>query len=360
MKAKEKSNTKQKVKTILFVLEAVVIVVMLGILYLVMNKTTEGPKMVKLDPQKLEIHEEVQQMAEEGGTMKGYMNIALFGLDAETDSQLFKSSHSDSTMIASVNLDTGDIRLVSVYRDTYLNLGNDKYAKSNQAYFTGGAEAAVRMLNMNLDLDITDFVAVGYKGLREVIDGLGGVWIDVDEVELQHINNYQIGISSVLKTEYNPVKGAGYQLLDGLQATAYCRIRYGGGDDYKRTARQREVLKAIEAQAKKTDLATLTTIFNNCIGDIYTSIESDDILTLLGSIADYSIAEEGGFPREDLRTAANVGAKGSCVIPVSLEENVEWLHEFLFDDGDYEVTEYVREYGRQIQEDTDKYIRKQP
>ena len=111
--------------------------------------------------------------------MQGYRNIALFGLDAETEDQLYKNSHSDSIMIASVNMDTGDIKLVSVYRDTYLNLGNDDYWKATQAYFSGGAEQAVKMLNMNLDMDITDFVAVGYKGLRGVIDGLGGIYVDV-------------------------------------------------------------------------------------------------------------------------------------------------------------------------------------
>lgn len=358
MKAKEKINTKQRLKRVLFAIEAVLIAAMLAILYLVMNRAPKGPRMVKLDPRGLEIHEEVQLLSEEGGTMKGYMNIALFGLDAETDSQLFKNSRSDSTMIASINLDTGDIRLVSVYRDSYLNIGNGEYSKATHAYFFGGAEQAVKMLNMNLDMDITDFVAVGYKGLRGVIDGLGGVWIDVDEVELQHINNYQIGISSVLKCNYDPVEKAGYQLLNGLQAAAYCRIRQGGGYDYKRTARQREVLKALEEQAGKTDLATLTNVFNDCIGDIYTSIDSGDILALLANITDYHIVEEGGFPLEELRTTANVGAKGSCVVPVGLEENVKWLHEFLFDDRDYEVTDYVKEYDAKIREDTEKYIKK--
>ncbi len=352
-----RKKVKQRMKLVLFGFEAVVILVMLGVLYLVMNHSSEGPKVAEMDPQVLEIHEEIRQLKEEGGTMRGYRNIALFGLDAETDNQLYKSSHSDSIMIASVNLDTGDIKLVSVYRDTYLNLGDDYYWKATQAYFTGGAEAAVKMLNMNLDMDITDFVAVGYKGLRGVIDGLGGIYIDVDEVELQHINNYQIGVSNVLKCDYNPVKETGYQLLDGLQATAYCRIRYGGGDDFQRTSRQREVLKAIEDKAKKTDLVTLTKVFNDCIGDIYTSLDSGDILELLGDIAKYSIVDENGFPQESLRTTGNIGAKGSCVIPMDLESNVVWLHEFLFGD-EYTVTESVKQYGRQIEEETSSYLKK--
>ena len=214
------------------------------------------------------------------------------------------------------------------------------------------------MLNMNLDMDIKDFVAVGYKGLSSVIDGLGGIYLDISAEEVSHLNNYQIGVSSVLKCDYTPIKEAGYQLVNGLQATAYCRIRATAGDDFKRTARQRSVLKAIEEQAKKTDLTTLTKVFNDCIGDIYTSIDSKDILELLGNITKYSIAEEAGFPTEELRTTGNIGAKGSCIIPQNLEENVVWLHQFLFDDMDYEVTENIKDYDVIIKSETNQYLKK--
>jgi len=357
MAAERRTSASSKGKMILFVVEIIIIVAMVVVLYMVMNsKAAEGPKLSYLDPMQLEIHEEVKQQTEEGGTMHGYMNIALFGLDAETDNQLFSGSRSDSTMIASINLDTGDIKLVSVYRDTYLNIGTDKYQKCNAAYSFGGAEQAVKMLNMNLDMDITNFVAVGYKGLSSVIDGLGGVYVDVDSEELRHINNYQIGLANVLKCEYTPVTDTGYQLLDGLQATAYCRIRQTAGSDFKRTARQREVLKAIEEQAKKQDLATLTKVFNDCIGNIYTSLDSKDILELLKNITNYSIVAEDGFPQETMRGNANMGAHGACVIPVSLEENVVWLHQFLFEDEEYTVTDSVREYSQKIQSDTAQYL----
>lgn len=358
MTAKEYRARKRR-KFIVFGVELAVIVAMVAVLYVVMTKTSEGPKVVALEPEHLEIQEEV----EENETMKGYMNVALFGVDAQTDRQLYGESRSDSIMIASINLDTGDIKLVSVYRDTFLNVGKDSegkddYRKCNAAYFKGGAEQAVKMLNMNLDMDITNFVTVGYKAVREVIDGLGGVYIDVDSEELKHINNYQIGISEVLKCDYVPVKETGYQLLDGLQATAYCRIRYTAGDDFKRTARQREVLMAMEDQAKKQDLATLTKVFNSAIDDIYTSLDSKDILDLLANIANYQIVDEGGFPEESMRTTANIGAIGSSVIPVDLEENVVWLHHFLFEDETYAVTDSVREYSRVIDQKTSQYINK--
>ncbi|MBQ7934173.1 MAG: LCP family protein, partial [Lachnospiraceae bacterium] len=231
----------------------------------------------------------------------------------------------------------------SVYRDTFLNLGNDSYRKCNAAYSYGGAEQAIRMLNMNLDMDIKEFITVGYKGLAEVIDGLGGVYIDVDAAELKHINNYQLAIAKVLDKDYVKVKETGYQLLDGIQATAYCRIRYTAGSDFKRAARQREVLMAIEEQAKKADLDTLMKVFNVAIDDVYTNIKTEDFTELLGNIMNYRIVAEDGFPQEDMRTAKTIGAKGSSVIPLDLVSNVVWLHEFFFEDQEYTVTESVRE-----------------
>jgi LCP family protein required for cell wall assembly len=322
MSAKQRAAKKRK-KVIIFGIEIVVILFMVALLYLVMTHTSnEGPKVTVLETEELQIPEEVQQ----DETMKGYMNIALFGVDATKESLLYKGSRSDSIMIASINMDTGDIKLVSVYRDTYLNIGTDSYQKCNAAYSYGGAEQAVKMLNMNLDMDITNFVTVGYKGLSEVIDGLGGIYIDVDSEEIKHINNYQIGIAEVLKCDYTPVTETGMQLLNGLQATAYCRIRYTAGNDFKRAARQREVIQAIEDQAKKADYATLSKVFNSAIDDIYTSLDSKDILDLLGNISNYRIVDEGGFPEETMRDTGNIGAKGSCVIPVNLESNVVWLH----------------------------------
>ena len=291
MSAKQRAARKRR-KVIIFGVEIVVILFMVAVLYLVMTHTNnEGPKVTVLETEELRIPEEVQQ----DEAMKGYMNIALFGVDATKDSQLYKGSRSDSIMIASINMDTGDIKLVSVYRDTYLNIGTDSYQKCNAAYSYGGAEQAVKMLNMNLDMDITNFVTVGYKGLSEVIDGLGGVYIDVDSEEIKHINNYQIGIAEVLKCDYTPVTETGVQLLNGLQATAYCRIRYTAGNDFKRAARQREVIQAIEDQAKKADYDTLSKVFNSAIDDVYTSLDSKDILDLLANITKYRIVDEEAY-----------------------------------------------------------------
>ena len=349
----QQHEAKKKRKMIIFAVEIVIILVMMVVLYLVMSKTDSEPKRTELKREDLGIAPEVDEAIEnETSPLRGYMNVALFGVDAETDSQLYRGSRSDSIMIASINMDTGDIKLVSVYRDTYLNIGNE-YRKCN-----GGAEQAIKTLNSNLDLNIEKFVTVGYRGLSGVIDSLGGVYIDVDSEELKHINNYQINIAEALECEYTPVTETGYQLLNGLQATAYCRIRYTKGDDFKRTARQREVIKALEARAKEASLADLTKAFEACIDDIYTNFDNKDILDLLANVANYRIVDEGGFPDESLRTVGNIGAKGSCIVPLDLEANVVWLHNFLFDDADYKVTETVLENSKKINADTAQYVNK--
>lgn len=202
-KARSKGRNK-KGKIILFAVEIVIILMMLGALYFVMKSTdNEGPKVTYIDPEVLEIPQQVIEQKEEGGVMHGYMNVALFGLDLDSDkiqsytnqqilNRLYKNSRSDCIMIASINLDTGDIKLLSVYRDTYLNLSDDRYEKCTHAYAYGGAEQAMKMLNMNLDMDIEKFVAVNYKALVDCIDGLGGVWIDVDSAELKHVDRKSV------------------------------------------------------------------------------------------------------------------------------------------------------------------------
>ena len=348
--SKKEQAKKKRRRIILFIVEIFVLLIMVMVLYI----TLAGGKTVKVDlddfvSEDIIINDTVKQAEET--TMKGYRNIALFGVDSTTGA-LSKNTRSDCIMIASINQDTGECKLVSVYRDTYLNLSNDTYNKCNAAYAKGGAEMAINMLNMNLDMNITDFVTVGFAGLSDTIDALGGVYIDVDDNEKKHLNSYQMTMADNLKRSYTPLNETGYILLDGLQATGYCRVRYGGGDDFRRTERQREVLSAVSDQAKRATPAALTQIANNVFGEVYTSLDLSEILEVLTHITDYSITETAGFPTEENRATGTVGTKGSCVIPVDLEENVKWLHQFLFDDYEYTPSSTVRECGEKIAADT--------
>ncbi len=350
---KKAQAKKQRRRIILFIVEIIILIIAVMVLYMVLAGTGSGK--VELKEKDIIINETVQEAEET--TMKGYRNIALFGVDSTTGA-LTKNTRSDTIMIASINQDTGECKLVSVYRDTYLNLSNDSYNKCNAAYAKGGPEQAINMLNMNLDMNITDFVTVGFAGLTDAIDALGGVDIDVDDSEISHLNNYQLCIAEDLKREYTPVTETGYQRLDGLQATGYCRIRYTAGDDFKRAERQREVLSAVADQAKKASLPKLTETANSVFEEVYTSLDLSEIIEMLGDVGAYQITETDGFPQEDMRATGTIGSKGSCVIPTSLEENVKWLHKFLFDADNYEPSATVKECSDKIYQDTNGYLSK--
>jgi LCP family protein required for cell wall assembly len=288
-----------------------------------------------------------------GGHMEGYRNIALFGVDAR-DNSLGKGNRSDTIIIASVNEETKEVKLVSVYRDTYLNRGNDTYGKANEAYAKGGPLQAINMLNMNLDMNITDYVTVGWAGVADTIDALGGVEIEVDDAEINHLNNYQVETSKSLGRSYTRVTQTGLQTLDGIQAVSYCRIRYTAGDDFKRTERQREVIQAILDKAKAANIATLNKAANTIFQEISTSLSFTEIMDLLGDVSSYTIGETGGFPAEQYRTTGYVGA-ASCVMSTDLTADVLYLHQFLFGDvGDYEPSSEVRAIAEKVHSDTGK------
>lgn len=350
-KKKKEQAKKKRRRIILFITELFVLSIMVVVLYGVMKGEKTGK--MELDEEKIIVNDVVKEKEET--TMKGFRNIALFGVDSTTGS-LTKDTRSDTIMIASINQDTGECRLVSVFRDTYLNLSNDSYNKCNAAYAKGGPEMAISMLNLNLDLNITDFVTVGFAGLTDTIDALGGVYIDVKDNEISHLNNYQLCIADDLKRSYTPVTSSGEQLLDGLQATGYCRIRFIDGGDFTRAQHQREVLSAVAEQAKKASPAALAEIANNVFGEVYTSLDLTEIVELLADVNNYTIVETAGFPREENRTTGKLGTKGDCVIPVNLEENVKWLHQFLFNDYEYTPSAMVQECSRQIESDTGKTL----
>lgn len=348
---KKAQAKKQRRRIILFIVEIIVLLIAVMMLYTVLAGTESGK--VELKEKDIIINEKVQEAQET--TMKGYRNIALFGVDSTTGA-LTKNTRSDTIMIASINQDTGDCKLVSVYRDTFLNLSNDSYNKCNAAYAKGGPEQAINMLNMNLDMNITDFVTVGFAGLTDAIDALGGVYIEVDSAEINHLNNYQLCIAEDLKRSYTPVTDTGYQLLDGLQATGYCRIRYTAGDDFKRAERQREVLSAVADQAKKASLPKLSETATAVFDEVYTSLDLSEIIDMLGDVGNYNITETAGFPQEDMRATGTIGSKGSCVIPTNLEDNVKWLHKFLFNADNYEPSSKVKECSQKIYDETNGYL----
>lgn len=276
----------------------------------------------KLDAQKLNISEEAKVRGE------GYLNVALFGVDSR-ENQLGKGTLSDTIMIASLNRETLEVKITSVYRDTLLEQKDGSLAKANEAYALGGPEEAVAMLNKNLDMDIEHYVTVNFEAMSDVVDAVGGVEIDVDEEEMPLVCGYVMEIMKVTGRESPGVTVPGVQTLNGIQATAYSRIRYTAGDDYKRTERQREVLTQVIQKLQKASPLQINKIIDKVFPQVSTSFTMAEILIYAKDAFSYKLGEMTGFPFD--KTADMLNGLGSVVIPLTLEENVTQLHGFLFE-----------------------------
>lgn len=344
-----REKAKKTRKTIIILLAEIFVLAILVIAFIAIDKGGKVQR-ITINEEKIGIDDNIA----ENKDMLKYKNIALFGIDSRNGS-LSESHRSDTIMVASINTETKDVRIVSVYRDTYLNCLNGSYNKVNAAYALGGPEYAIKVLNSNLNLNIKDFVSVGFKGVVDTVDSLGGISIDVDSSEIRHLNNYAKCISEDLGMQPVYLEETGFQVLNGLQATAYCRIRYTAGDDFKRTERQREVLQAIMNESKSASASTVSQIADKVFPNISTTLSLDEILSLLVAVQDYNITETTGFPFVTNITTATVGSK-SVVIPMDLTENVKLLHEFLFDVKDFQVSDTVLEYTKDIINETSPYI----
>ncbi len=351
----------------LLIVEIIGLVVAVGILFFTLRITgSKGIEKVNIDEESIVVNEEVKKEVtasvtkEEENKYTGVYNIAFFGVDSR-DGSLGKGNRSDTIMICSVDMDAHEVRLVSIYRDTYLNVGNDTYRKCNVAYALGGPEQALSMINMNTDLYLTDYVTVGFEGLMEAVDALGGVEIDVTQAEIQHLNNYQISMvgtstdnvnfAATAGVDYIPVTEPGLQTLNGLQATAYCRIRHVG-NDFARTERQRTLLAAMLEKAKTASVGELTDTMNAVVPHINTSVDIEDAIGVLGMIGDYKVTVSEGFPFTNMLNGANIGTEGACLVANTLEENVVKLHELLFAEEEYEPSKELKSFSEQIENNT--------
>lgn len=333
-KRKLSKRKRQKRKVIFTIVAFLLVIVLLAAAFVL-------TKLGKMDKIRME-NVEVNDGLDESG-MKGYTTLALFGIDNRSNGN-FATGNSDTMIIASINNKSGEIRMCSLYRDTYLDISakgesERKFRKANSAYMAGGPEQAINMMNKNLDLNISDYVAVDFNALIEVIDLLGGVEIDVAADEIDYINGYMTELNQITGKEIVPVTQTGLQTLNGMQATAYARIRYTTGWDFKRTERQRTVIAKMFEKAKGAGIGTLNSILNEALPNVSTSLGMTEMAGLMTKIGKYNMGENTGFPFDN--TTGSVGDLGDLVIPVDLSANVKQLHEFLYGDTDYEPSQEV-------------------
>lgn len=346
------SKPRKKSKKILFILEIVVLLLFIGGLFVYGQISA---KLDKIDIQETDLADQDIVTNDQAPQMTGYTTYALFGLDHRSKNEKLHPENSDTIIIASINNDTKAVKLVSVYRDTLLNVKDDTYSKANSAYALGGPTNAVSMLNTNLDLNITDYVAIDFNALVTVVDCLGGLDIPLSYAEIVHMNNYCVETSEETGKSYTPVELPDPKPedeeaivdtyhLNGVQATSYCRIRYTASLDMGRTERQRRVIQMIVDKAKKAGLSTIFDIMDQVFPMVKTSVSKTEILKMIPAMIGYSIDETTGFPN-DYKFAQ---VKGSVIVPTTLESNVLKIHQFLYGDASYTPTQDVLNRSAQI------------
>ena len=258
--------------------------------------------------------------------------------------------------------DTKEVKLVSVYRDTLLMVPasggfNDTYRKATEAFFYSGVEATISMINLNLDLNITDYVMVNFEALIRIVDAVGGVDLEITEQELYWLNEYLRDTGLNTGRTYETVPSAGMVHLDGIQATAYCRIRYADGTlDYGRAERQRKIISLIFEKAKKMNLNQLTNAINGVLDNVVTSVPVAEIIGMIPSVFDFSLADQTGFPFEKFGSMKKVPEINIAdpVFAMTLESNVSELHKYLFGVDGYEPTSRIKDISAYLQALYDK------
>lgn len=340
MRKKKKMNKGLKIFLIIL-LVLVIFILGLGVAgYTFVNGKIGKMQKENIDTTAVGINEETKQ------ELKGYRNIALLGIDSRADDYGL-GNRSDCMIIASINQETNAVKLISVYRDTYVYVtenGTKRLDKITHAYSYGGAQNTLKSLNEAMDLNITEFVTVNFDAVIAAVDSLGGVYIDIDESEIKYVNDYIDATSESSGVKSSHITHSGRQKLDGVQAVSYTRVRYTAGGDYKRTERMRTVVEAMLSKAKTLNVGQLNSFADTILPKIRTNISTSEIWGLIPKLASFKVTESIGWPYD---------TKGITLdrwygVPVTLKSNVERLHKEAFEQEDYEASDTVKEMSAAI------------
>ena len=176
----------------------------------------------------------------------------------------------DSIMLARIDPKEKQVTLVSLHRDTLVDLGEHGQQKINAAYSLGGPSYTVQVVSQFADVPISHYAEIDFDHFEGIVNALGGIEVDVP-----------IDIDDPYAGE--PIK-KGLQTLNGAQALTLCRSRhaydaYGDGDLY-RAANQRMVIAAIVKKVLASDPATMTATISSMADAVSTDLSLADILSL--------------------------------------------------------------------------------
>ncbi len=352
---REKKNTKNsKIKQsrrLKIALVAVLVLVLAigGVIatgFTVVKKTLDNVGKIEIDPAMLGINPQVDS------ELQNYRNIAILGIDSR-DMSSDEGVRSDAMIIVSINKETNEIKMFSVYRDTMLNLGDDVgLDKVTHAYYYGGPTQVLNTLNRNLDLNIKEVVVVNWKSVADTVDALGGLDIEIQESEIKEMNKYIKDTQKNIGGSKELIEEPGMQTLNGNQAVTYARIRKDAvTGDYRRNERMKIVVKAAFEKAKTMDKKTIDQISDEILPQIKTNMSSADMMNMALKLPAYNMTDSVGFPYNvsDWNGGAYYG------IPVTLSANVSKLHEEFFAQEDYVPTQEVQSISESIAAKTGYY-----
>ena len=344
---KKKKNTGLIVAVVLvFLLVVGIIVLLIGTMNF-LNTQLDKITREEINRNELNINDGVRE------DLAGYRNILLLGIDAR-DMNSDENTRSDAMIIVSIDKETREIRMVSIYRDTYLDLG-DRVGldKLTHAYFYGGAQQTVAAINKNMDLNIEEFIVVNWKAVADAVDALGGVEIDVQESELNELNKYINETARTTGGSKEKVEKAGKQTLNGVQAVTYSRIRKDSVEgDRRRNERMKILIKAAFDKMKTMGVTELDDMTNLVLPQIKTNMTNVEMLELLLDFPAYNMGDNTSWPYDWMDFTYNGVWYGP---PVTLNSNVTQLHEEYFGQKDYEPTETVQNISYQISARTGRW-----
>jgi LCP family protein required for cell wall assembly len=257
------------------------------------------------------------------------VNIALLGNDRRTQEEVGRS---DAIMILTIDKKNRKIKLSSIMRDTYVTYNGSRKDKITNMFMRGGAQLTIKTINENFALDIRDYVLVDFFSLEKIIDFLGGLTMEIRKEEIPDLNFYIQEVADLEGVAAPLFTAAGPQLLNGMQAVSYARIRHTGNGDYERTERQRRVLSAIFEKVKSEGPLKYPGLVSQILPYTETSMDKSTLFKLGAQIfyASISTLEQQRFPLDG--ASQGVTINGGWYLWTDLKATAKHIHTFIYDD----------------------------
>ncbi len=277
--------------------------------------------------------------------MDGIRTILLVGTDGRTAGD-YEEGSADAMMLAVLDENTKSARILSICRDTAFETDESgTIRKARYVYEKNGAEALLGVLNRNLDLSVNEYMIVDMNALADAVDAVGGITLKLTDEEASYTNHYVGDVAKLTGGKTTRV-GSGNQTLNGVQAAAYCRIRYTDGGDKKRSERTRNVLTALAEEAQSATAAELGEMFTEWYPGPKTSMELTELVSLAKEVRDYTIEDTEGFPFASV--SGNYGKAGVLEVPCTLSDNAKELYAYLYPEEEYAPSKTVEEISNDI------------